>query len=147
MEMKIMSYIKKVKVVKPIEDHRADFNSHVRVDDDGCWRWTAGKQNIGYGMFRMQGKMRTSHRCMMMLEGHDIEDKIVYHTCDSYDCVNPDHLKVGVNQDKVAVMTSKKRAGTYWSDPKNYKTCAHCGYTGSPAPIAQYHNDNCKHKP
>ena len=138
---------KQMKKVKPIEDHRSDFNSHIREDADGCWRWTAAKNNIGYGLFRMQGKMKSAHRSMMLLEGHDIEDKMVFHTCDSYDCVNPDHLIIGELKDKVQIMKDKGRAGIFWSDPIHHQTCVHCGYHGSPAPIAHFHNNRCKHKP
>ena len=123
------------------------FMSHIEKQSDGCWIWTAAKNNIGYGMFRYDGKMRTAHRCIMHMEGHEIEGKTVYHTCSNYDCVNPEHLRVGTKKDKVNYMVDKGMAGLVWKDPKYHKTCPHCGYHGSPAVIGQFHNDRCKKKP
>lgn len=129
------------------QEYRAFFRSHIKEDDSGCYLWTAAKNNIGYGMFRYHDKMQTSHRVAMQIEGHSVVDKIVYHTCDNYHCVNPQHLRIGTRQDKADMVTSKGRAGTHWTDPKYHKTCVHCGYHGSPAVYARFHGDLCKHKP
>lgn len=129
------------------QKYQTYFNSHVKIDDNGCHRWVAGKNNIGYGMFRYDGKMRTVHRLMMEWEGHNIVGKVVYHSCDNYDCVNPDHLNVGTIKEKNQLMSEKGRSGIFWSDPKYYQTCQHCGYHGSPAVVAHYHNEKCAQKP
>lgn len=123
------------------------FNSHVKIDDAGCYLWQAAKNNIGYGMFRYDGKMRTAHRVAMHFDGHDIDNKVVYHLCDNYNCVNTDHLRIGTLKDKSQVMASKGRAGLHWKDVSRHKTCPHCGHTNSPAVIGHYHNDKCEHKP
>lgn len=123
------------------------FMSHVDITDDGHWLWTGGKNNIGYGMFRYDGKMRTAHRCIMDMEGHDIEGKTVYRTCTHYNCVNPAHLRIGTDKDKAQMMTERGNSGKHWRDPSYHKTCPHCGYHGSPAVIGNYHNDKCKQKP
>lgn len=128
-------------------EYQRYFHSHVKEDDSGCHLWQAGKNNIGYGLFRYHDKMQSSHRVAMKIEGHNIDGKIVYHTCDNYHCVNPAHLKIGNYYDKAAVTVSKGRAGTHWRDPAYHKTCPHCGYVGSPAVIGHCHGDKCKHKP
>lgn len=132
---------------RTLEQAKELFSQHYEVTNEGCYIWTGGKNNIGYGMWRYDGKMRTAHRCSMMLEGHDVEGKIVYHTCDNYSCVNPTHLRIGTVKDKAQMMTSKGNAGKHWRDPQFHKTCPHCGYHGTPATIGQFHNDRCKSKP
>ena len=131
------------------EQYKTYFYSHVTpaTDGSGCELWTASKNNIGYGMFRYDGKMRTVHRLRMEWEGHNIEGKLVYHDCDNYHCVNPDHLNVGTNKQKTDVMTSKGRSGTAWSLKSMYQTCKYCGYHGSPAVVGRRHNEFCKQKP
>jgi len=129
------------------EQYKSYFFSHVEENSTGCELWTAATNNIGYGLFRYNGGMRTVHRLRMQWEGHDITGKVVYHDCDNYNCVNPNHLNVGTHQQKADVMTGKGRAGTAWSDKALYQTCKHCGYHGSPAVIGRRHNDKCKHKP
>lgn len=148
-EQKIMSHGKKKRVINQLspEEYRVLFDSHVEEQDDGCYLWTAAKNNIGYGMFRYKNGMATAHRTQMDLLGHNIQGKIVYHTCDNYHCVNPDHLRVGLLKDKIDVMRNKGRTGTHWSDPKYNKTCEHCGKTMSPAVYGHLHGDKCKQKP
>jgi phage major head subunit gpT-like protein len=128
--------------------YKSLFFSHVKEDTTtGCELWTASTNNVGYGFFRFDGKMRTVHRLRMQWEGHNIDGKVVYHDCDNYNCVNPAHLNVGTHQQKSAVMTSKGRSGTAWSNAANYQTCKYCGYHGSPAVVGRRHNEQCKHKP
>lgn len=124
------------------------FASHVNITTDGtdCHLWIAAKNNIGYGLWRYDGKMRTVHRIMAKWEGYNIDGLVVYHSCDNYNCVNPQHLNVGTRWDKSQVMASKGRAGNAWRDIKYHTTCIHCGYTGSPAVIGRRHNDRCEFK-
>lgn len=140
-------HIKEQIMPKKKLEKRTLFMSHVEIHDDGCWVWTAAKNNVGYGMFRYDGKMRTAHRCIMDMEGHDIQGHEVYHTCNKYECVNPDHLRVGSKTDRAQMMTTKGNSGKHWRDPAYFKTCPHCGYYGSPAVIGNFHNDRCKKKP
>lgn len=135
------------KKIVDLNTAKAYFSNHVEIHDNGCHLWTGGKNNIGYGMWRYDGKMRTVHRVMAKWEGHDIEGKIVYHTCDHYNCVNPEHLRVGTLFDKAKVMVDKGRAGVALSNINNQRTCIHCGVSSSPAVLGHYHNDKCKYKP
>lgn len=65
------------------------------VDPDGCWRWTAAKQQGGYGMFKWQGIGQPAHRVVYRLivgpipAGMDVD-----HTCRVPECVSPDHLRL-----------------------------------------------------
>ena len=130
------------------EVYREYFDSHCKQDEvSDCVLWTACKNNIGFGMFRYQSKMQTAHRVQLKLLGYNIEKKIVYHSCDNYNCVNPDHLFIGTLQDKAQQVKQKGRAGVAWSDAKYYQTCKYCGYNGSPAVLGHRHNERCKHKP
>jgi len=131
-----------------LNQYKKYYESHIKIDPTtGCELWTAATNNIGYGMFRYDGKMRTVHRLRMEWEGYDIEGKVVFHDCDNYHCVNPLHLNIGSLHDKAQIMMTKGRSGTAWSSPQMHKTCKHCGYHGSPAVIGRRHNDKCKHKP
>jgi len=144
--MKIMSVGRPKKQTTEAE-YRSFFNSHVKEDDSGCYLWTASKNNIGFGFFRYHNKMQTAHRVSLKLEGFNVDGKVVYHTCDNYHCVNPDHLRVGTLKDKGAVVASKGRAGTICTNPSFFDTCIHCGYHGNKAVLGHVHGDKCKQKP
>lgn len=121
-------------------------NKYVIDENTGCYLWTAAKNNIGFGMFRYGDGMATAHRVAMALLDYDIKGKVVYHTCDNYHCVNPDHLRVGSNDDKAKQIVKKGRAGHILSDPKNFVTCEHCGSVNNVAVNGRWHGDRCKHK-
>lgn len=135
------------KLQRTKEEFRTLFNNHVKEDNSGCYLWTAAKNNIGYGMFRYINGMATAHRTIMDMDGHDIKGKVVYHVCDNYHCVNPNHLRIGTLKDKGAVVSSKGRGGATCKDPAYFKTCPHCGYHGNQAVLGHFHNDQCKQKP
>ena len=130
-------------------EYRSFFESHVKEADDGsgCYLWQAAKNNIGYGFFRYHDRMQTTHRVAMKMQGHNVDGKVVYHSCDNYHCVNPQHLNIGTNYDKAAVAVSKGRLGLNCTNPANYKTCKYCGYLGNPLVLGHVHNEKCKHKP
>ncbi|CAB4153379.1 hypothetical protein UFOVP623_11 [uncultured Caudovirales phage] len=136
-----------VKKATTLQQYKNYYFSHVKPDVNDCHLWTASKNNVGYGMFRYDGKMRTVHRLMMEWEGYDIENKIVYHTCHNYHCVNPAHLRVGNLIDKTQMMLSKGNISGVLTDPKYFRTCNHCGYHGPQTVTSHWHNDKCKHKP
>ena len=128
-------------------EYRTYFDSHVKEDDSGCYLWTAAKNNIGYGMFRYKDGMATAHRTQMEMNGYDITGKVVYHICDNYHCVNPNHLRIGTRFEKAQVAKNKGRLGQIFTNPKYFKTCPHCGKATNPAAYGHAHGDRCKHKP
>lgn len=137
------------KITRTKEELRVFFDKHVEeaTDGTGCYLWTAAKNNIGYGFFRYLNGMATAHRAIMDMEGHDIKNKVVYHTCDNYHCVNPAHLRIGTMTDKAQIMKAKGRAGTVCTDPSKYETCPHCGTTTNKLVLGHVHYHKCKQKP
>ena len=119
-----------------------------------CWIWQGGKNNIGYGMMRDGGKMRTTHR--VSYEEHTQtkipKNLIVMHSCDNPLCVNPAHLSLGTRKDNTRDMILKGRH-RYWGkiDRRGIKrptaTCNRCGVVMAVNSIGRYHNDKCKLNP
>ena len=81
---------------------------------DGCWEWTAYKNEKGYGRFLWP---KSGHRSMMMAHrfsyivhyGAFDESLFILHKCDNPSCVNPEHLFTGTHQDNVRDMLEKGR--------------------------------------
>ena len=66
-----------------------------KVDASGdCWLWTASTSRLGYGEFRLGGRIRKAHRVAYeMLVGLIPDDLEIDHLCRVRHCVNPDHME------------------------------------------------------
>ncbi len=81
-----------------------------------CILWTGVKNNIGYPFIGIRDatgkyKMATAHRLALMLKlGRDIAPGMnANHTCHRRDCVNPQHLTEGTQQQKIRDMNADGR--------------------------------------
>lgn len=62
---------------------------------EGCWNWTAGKNNLGYGAFGLDGKTEKAHRVSYEWANGSIPaDEWLDHICRNRACVRPDHLRI-----------------------------------------------------
>ena len=106
------------------------FQSKYEIDDaTGCWNWTAGRFERGYGAFAY-GRKRPgyAHRFSYELHCGPVPDgMVVMHKCDNKKCVNPDHLQVGTQKENIndsvnkgRWMTEKRRKFLH-STPQNFR--------------------------
>ena len=78
-----------------LEADKARFMKYVRIDDNGCFRWTGARAASGYCSFFYNGSCMLAHRAAML-----VFKKLdaftpglqVAHSCNNRDCCNPDHL-------------------------------------------------------
>ena len=78
---------------------------------DGCWEWTAFKDQCGYGRFSFAGRSASAHRVAYQMYVDEIPDGLcVLHRCDNRRCVNPTHLFLGTNTDNIHDCMNKGRS-------------------------------------
>lgn len=79
-------------------------------DTSECWNWTAAANNMGYGVFRKDGKNVLAHRTIYEVLVGQIPDGLnLLHSCDNPLCCNPRHLNPGTQKDNVHDAMSKGR--------------------------------------
>jgi hypothetical protein len=79
---------------------------------DECWPWT-GSRRGGYGLFRVGGKILSSHRVMASWCDPNFDPAAHYlHSCDNPPCCNPAHVSAGTHAQNVADMTARGRNRT-----------------------------------
>lgn len=76
----------------------------------GCWLWTGRVDRYGYGKICSTTTSREfgAHRVVAELKFGYLGKALVLHACDNPACVNPQHLRLGTQQDN---MTDKKVKG------------------------------------
>jgi HNH endonuclease len=91
-----------------------------RVAANGCHIWIQSVDRWGYGAAYWEGKRWIAHRLSWTAHNGPIPaGLLVLHRCDNPNCINPDHLWLGTNDDNMADMKAKGRArngvmaGTY----------------------------------
>ena len=105
--------------------------SRVSVSDDGCWLWTGGKFTNGYGMVRIQEKLRRAHRVMYVwTRGELPEDLQIDHTCKVKACVNPLHMEAVTLRENV-------RRSNGWGGVESRKTHCENGHELTPENTAR----------
>ena len=77
---------------------------------DGCWLWTAYRNEKGYGRFDDGTITHQAHRLAWALTNGPVADGLlVCHKCDNPPCCNPDHLFVGTQKDNMQDAKQKGR--------------------------------------
>ncbi len=89
----------------------ARFHAKYRVDDSGCWLWTASLgQGTGYGRFKVGGVTVRAHRWLYELTVGPVPAGLeLDHLCRVRHCVNPDHLE------PVSHAVNMARHESYWA--------------------------------
>lgn len=65
--------------------------------ENGCWLWTGGQNIGGYGQFSLRGKGISATRfSLLALKNIELcRGYYAMHSCDTPQCVNPNHLSAG----------------------------------------------------
>jgi hypothetical protein len=103
------------------------FHKKYKLDDSGCWIWTAGtranSKGVLYPRHHVDGKKTTgAHRFSFEIYHGQIPPSMyVCHKCDTPLCVNPDHLFIGTHKDNMKDMVNKNRSFTGRGENKKGK--------------------------
>lgn len=82
---------------------------YARASAGGCLLWIGVLNRGGYGRLLWQGRNHSAHRLAYeMAIGPIPEGMKVLHRCNVPACINPDHLLLGTNADKVAMARMAK---------------------------------------
>lgn len=81
-------------------------------NNDDCWFWTGilFQGTHEYGIFNLNNKHFKAHRIIYECYNGPIQNNLmVCHKCDIPQCVNPNHLFLGTNDDNIQDMVNKNR--------------------------------------
>jgi hypothetical protein len=101
-------------MARPNKESRQRILDNITIDDNGCWLMKPYKGCKGYAKVEesINGQRKTyrAHRYSYQAFNGEIPKGLqVCHSCDVRNCVNPEHLWLGTNQDNVNDMVKKGR--------------------------------------
>jgi hypothetical protein len=70
-----------------------------RIPWSGCWIWMGGCISAGYGAISINAVKTRAHRLSWEIFNGPAGELCVCHSCDIPQCVNPNHLFLGTQQD------------------------------------------------
>lgn len=80
---------------------------------DNCWLWQGTLDRNGYGIFRVGGHRtvsRMAHKLVYVIHKGEIPaGKVLMHSCDNPQCVNPHHLTPGTQKENIQDAIQKGR--------------------------------------
>ncbi len=85
-----------------------DYFMNIRVcEETGCHLWEGSISPNGYGIVNFYGKTQSAHRHAWEEANGEIPEGLnILHSCDVKNCINPEHMSLGSQQqnmdDKVA---------------------------------------------
>lgn len=90
------------------------FARQVQASPGKCWVWTGAKNEHGYGVLGRGGRgegVAKAHRVSYQIFYGVVltSTQCVLHRCDNPNCVNPEHLFLGTQQDNLIDMRRKRR--------------------------------------
>lgn len=113
-----------------------------RIDSEtGCWIWDKAKNHGGYGVMRVHGRQKRTHRIAYELYVGQIQDGLqIDHLCRVRACCNPDHLEpvtarenvmrsdgfAAINARKVVCVNGHELTGDNVRIDRGHRTCKPC---------------------
>jgi hypothetical protein len=77
---------------------------------EACWPWMGGRNDNGYGISTLTGKIMGAHRrAFELTNGAILTDQVVCHACDNPCCCNPAHLWLGTHKENMHDSVAKGR--------------------------------------
>lgn len=88
------------------------FQSMLHICESGCWEWTLGKSQDGYGKVKRLGRTIPTHRwALERALGRPLgEGMVTRHICNNRPCCNPSHLLEGTPIENIHDRVRDKRS-------------------------------------
>ena len=86
------------------------FITKVKIGD-GCWEWTAYRNELNRGIFVYKSKNKKAHRISYRIFVGEILDGLeICHRCNNPACVRPSHLYAGTHKENMKDEIGRKKA-------------------------------------